>query len=78
MECAVFFPELELEAGRNNPSEPKANSKGKIYFSRDLGQVVKAVVLSTFSFLMPIEAAYNQVARTVTTLHTEMRLLTDK
>ena len=58
-----------------NMVSPEASTTGRIYFSQDLGQVIKVAADSKFSFMLPVGAGGIEKALTVTTIHTEMRLL---
>jgi len=75
--CAVFESQLILEKNEMNFVKPSASSRGKIFFSPDLGQIVKTVVESRFEFTMPLEIEGGKTANTITTLYTEMRLIAE-
>lgn len=76
-DCAVFSSELFLDGDTGNPSNAAASTTGKIFFYPESGQVIKTTADSRFSFLLPIEGAGNLQAHTVTTLHIEMRLMSE-
>ncbi|HEY9072298.1 MAG TPA: hypothetical protein VIV61_18705 [Candidatus Ozemobacteraceae bacterium] len=71
---AEFESEMLLESGEKQVGDPSAISRGRTWFDPDLGQVVETIADSRFTFFVPVPDQPNMLARSSTTLHTEMKL----
>lgn len=75
--CAIFDSELILGPGDTNPADAQASTTGRIFFCQETGQIVRTIADSRFSFLLPTGESGQDLVPTVTSLHTEMRLLSE-
>ena len=74
-ETAQFTPELAVDNQGGHPTDPHAMSRGRTYFSMELGQVVQTVADTRFSFRMPLPQDPSVIITSITTIHTEMKLV---
>jgi len=72
---AEFTSEMLLQPGAGQVGDPNAVSRGRTWFDTTLGQVVETIADSRFTFFVPVPDQPNMLARSTTTLHTEMKLL---
>lgn len=73
--CAVFESELDVNSPDNPFQKGPGSTTGKIFFSQDLGQVVKTIADTNFSFVIPVGQTGGVQATTTTTLQVVMRLI---
>jgi len=73
---AEFSSEMLLEPGATTQiGDPNAVSRGRTWFDPVLGQVIETIADSKFTFFVPVPDQPNKLARSTTTLHTEMKLM---
>lgn len=72
---AEFTSEMLLEPGAGQVGDPNAVSRGRTWFDPARGQVIETIADSKFTFFVPVPDQPNMLARSMTTLHTEMKLL---
>lgn len=72
---AEFMSEMLLEPGAGQIGDPNAVSRGRTWFDPVLGQVIETIADSRFTFFVPVPDQPNMLARSTTTLHTEMKLM---